>query len=476
MNTINIRQIMTNGSLFVVINLKYNICYCLFIIKNNFIIGKNMEKLSDSLFLYRNDEKQIAYLYDLNSSKQYKLPYSKSKDLDQKSIHTINKLVTEPKERTTTKLEHLRLVLTNKCNLKCIYCYANGGSYNQDILDMNLDTIINTVNYFYDKFTWIHQISFFGGEPLIKIDLIEKACEYILDFCEKNNRKLPIFSMVTNGVLLNGKAIEIIKKYNIAINVSLDGPKEFNDRQRKFVGKNESVFDVVDKNIKQLRKEKKFSIESTCSNIINDFDFKFDYIQEFFRNRYSIERVNVSAAVIVNDVDESLDLQGEKKEERYLRTIVERFFNKQGEKYVFNDVIIRLLNTYFSNYYCASFCDAGITQFTISMNGDIYPCQVFLTNKENSLGNVNEFNYKKLEDFKENNKKSFSKCVKCGYKRYCQTCLCKRSEIEFNDNYCQEVKKGTRLFLKNMFDLKVNDEAEYDKLLKEYKKFYEDIM
>ncbi len=63
-------------------------------------------------------------------------------------------------------------------------------------------------------------------------------------------------------------------------------------------------------------------------------------------------------------------------------------------------MIIRLLNTYFSDYYCSIFCDAGITQFTISMNGDVYPCQLFLTTQSNKLGNVNQLNDKLLDDFK----------------------------------------------------------------------------
>lgn len=435
-----------------------------------------MNELSESLYLYKNDEKQVSYLYDLNSSKQYRIPYSKSNNLDQKSIDLINSFVTEPKEKRLDKLEHLRLVLTNRCNLRCIYCYANGGSYNQELLDMSQYTIINAVKFFYNKFNWIHQISFFGGEPLIKIDLIEETCNFIVELCKKNNCKIPIFSMVTNGVLLDEKAINIIKKYNISINVSLDGPKEFNDKQRKFVKDTKSVFNIVDKNVKNLRKYKKFSIESTCTNILNEFDYNFEYIQKFFKERYCIDRVNVSAAMIVNDVDISLDLQGEKRKERYLFTIVERFFNNLEEKYVFNDIIIRLLNTYFSDYYCDSFCDAGITQFTVSMNGDVYPCQLFLSNSENNLGNVNEFDYEKLDAFKEKHKKNFSKCQKCGYKRFCQTCLCKRSEIEYDNNYCNEVKRGVSFFLKNIFDLKTNDKIKYEKLLKEYKEFYENIM
>ncbi len=377
-----------------------------------------------------------------------------------------------PKEKEKTKLEHLRLIVTNKCNLNCIYCYANGGSYNQKISEMSLETAINSINYFYYKFNWIHQISFFGGEPLIKIDLIKELCEYILSFCKENNKKPPIFSIVTNGVLLDKKAINIINKYNIYTNISLDGPKDFNDQQRKFVDHNESVFEFVDQNAKNLRKKRKFSIESTCTNIINNFDYNFEYIQNYFRNRYSIERVNVVPAMIVNEVNKDLELAGDKKNEKKLSLIIERFFDESNEHFVFNDIIIRLLNTYFTDYYCSSFCDAGITQFTISMNGDIYPCQLFLSNKENKLGNVNLHNYELIDSFKNKSLKEFPKCKECGYKRFCQTCLYNIKMVETNDEYCQEVKKGVQVFLQNIFNLKVNNNSRYCKLLEEYKNFY----
>lgn len=402
--------------------------------------------------------------------------YSKTQKLSNEDILLMNSLSELPIEQEVNRLEHLRLILTNKCNLNCIYCYANGGTYNEKLADMSYETIVNSINYFYSSYEYIHQISFFGGEPLLKIDLINQTCEYVVGFCEQNHIKLPIFSMVTNGVLIDDKAIEIIDKFKIQTNLSLDGPKDFNDRQRIFSDKDRSVFEIVDYNAKKLRKKIKFSVESTCTNIINEYGYSFDDIQNFFRKRYLIDRVNVAAAMIVNDVDSDLELKGEKEEEKSLSKIVNRFFRKDHSKYAFNDIIIRLLNTYFSNYYCASFCDAGLKQYTIAMNGDIYPCQLFFSSKENKLGNINNLINKEMHLFQRKYKKEFDKCKKCGYRRFCQTCLCKVDEIERSDNYCLEVKKGVDLFIQNMLDLKENNRKEYGILLKEYKEFYENIL
>ncbi len=429
-------------------------------------------KIDESLHLFCDDINKKAVVFNLNTSKQYELPYEKAKELDDDTVNKINTLVCVPIEKEYKKLEHLRLILTNKCNLKCIYCYADGGSYHQKLDEKNFDTVKKTIQFFYSKYKYIHQISFFGGEPLIKVDLIEQSCAYINSYCEKNEIPLPIYSMVTNATLMDDKAVEIIFRYKIHINVSLDGPKEFNDRQRIFVEGNKSVFDLVDTNITKLRKKQSFSIESTCSNRIDEFGYTFKDIQEYFRNRYSISRVNVSAAIIVDKVDDKLKLNNNEYVGNSTLANVKKFFNQEG--FVFNDLIIRLLNTYFTNYYCSTFCDAGVTQFSIWMNGDVYPCQLYIGKEEYKLGNIDELNDRTLCEFKNKQLKNFDKCEKCGYIRFCQTCLRRRNEIKDSTEYCEDIKNSVDYFLDSLLSLKYQNKPRYKLLMEGYMKFYEE--
>ncbi len=429
-------------------------------------------KIDENLHLFCDDINEKAVIFNLNTSKQYELPYKRAKELDDDTVAKINSLVCDPVEKKYNKLEHLRLIVTNKCNLKCIYCYADGGSYHQKLDEMNFDTLQKTILFFYDKYKYIHQISFFGGEPLIKIDLIEHACKFTNSYCEKNEIPLPIYSMVTNATLMDAKAVEIISKYKIHINVSLDGPKEFNDKQRIFVEGNRSVFDLVDKNIRKLREKQSFSIESTCSNHIDEFGYTFKDIQDYFRNRYSISRVNVSAAIIVDKVDDQLRLNNNEYVGNSTLAIVKKFFNQR--EFVFNDLIIRLLNTYFTNYYCSTFCDAGITQFSVWMNGDVYPCQLFIGKEDYKLGNIDELNTDILNSFKRKQLKNFDKCEKCGYIRFCQTCLRRRDEIKVSTEYCEDIKSAIDYFLDSLLSLKYQNKPRYELLMEGYMRFYEE--
>ena len=73
-------------------------------------------------------------------------------------------------------LGRLVIHLANDCNLRCVYCYANGGVYKSkhDILKREMaDKIIDA---FFNQYDEIEHIQFFGGEPLLNMDMLEYIC------------------------------------------------------------------------------------------------------------------------------------------------------------------------------------------------------------------------------------------------------------------------------------------------------------
>ena len=82
------------------------------------------------------------------------------------------------KENLDKSLSSITLMLAQECNLRCIYCYGNSGVYgNRGV--MNLDTAIKAVDFLIDvsKEDKLYVI-FFGGEPLLKFDIIKKVVSY----------------------------------------------------------------------------------------------------------------------------------------------------------------------------------------------------------------------------------------------------------------------------------------------------------
>jgi cyclic pyranopterin phosphate synthase len=109
-------------------------------------------------------------------------------------------------------IDYMRVSLTDKCNLNCIYCRSD---CDKSYLDtMSADEIIRIINIVTD--IGIKKIKLTGGEPLLRKDF-----EYILE----NISKIPEIediTLTTNGIYLK-KYAHILKKYNVkSINVSLD--------------------------------------------------------------------------------------------------------------------------------------------------------------------------------------------------------------------------------------------------------------
>jgi len=76
-------------------------------------------------------------------------------------------------------------------------------------------------------------LTLFGGEPLLNKPVFQFVMEYS-DTLAKERGKTIRYTMTTNGTLLDDVVIGYIKKHNFGLMVSLDGPRDFNDRQGRF--------------------------------------------------------------------------------------------------------------------------------------------------------------------------------------------------------------------------------------------------
>jgi len=116
----------------------------------------------------------------------------------------------------------LSLFITNRCNLRCKYCFVVDESIDKEILNAEYtkQEAFCIIDEFYDMGT--RMIFMLGGEPLVHDDIGE-----IIDYIVKKGIYLHV---ITNGILIPRKLDEI-KNANV-ICVSLDGLGEKNDDLR----------------------------------------------------------------------------------------------------------------------------------------------------------------------------------------------------------------------------------------------------
>lgn len=146
-------------------------------------------------------------------------------------------------------LESLVLEGTQDCNLRCNYCIY-GGNYDGERVhrpfSMDLDVAEKASEFLLAHSNELKQpriISFYGGEPLLNFSLIENLIK------KYQNEKKLMFSISTNGTLLKRHA-PFLQENKILVAVSIDGPSQIHDRNRKFIdgrGSYDTIIDALSK-------------------------------------------------------------------------------------------------------------------------------------------------------------------------------------------------------------------------------------
>ncbi len=124
------------------------------------------------------------------------------------------------------------LLLTDTCQLKCIYCYTkakkNGIMMPLHIAKKAIDTI--TINVVNQNGRSIHVGYHGGGEPTLNWKVLTESYYYALKQADKY--KLQSHSSIcSNGILSKEKALWIIKNIK-DVSLSIDGLPEFQNLQR----------------------------------------------------------------------------------------------------------------------------------------------------------------------------------------------------------------------------------------------------
>jgi len=129
------------------------------------------------------------------------------------------------------KIGQLCLIATHGCNLKCRYCYVHsrGGMVGGG---MDFETARQAILYFYPARSK-HRISvgFFGGEPLLNWELIEKVTEFVKFLAGERGVNWHV-GLTTNGTLLSPKKIDYLDKNGFSMILSLDGDRETHNFNR----------------------------------------------------------------------------------------------------------------------------------------------------------------------------------------------------------------------------------------------------
>jgi sulfatase maturation enzyme AslB (radical SAM superfamily) len=156
-----------------------------------------------------------------------------------------------------------------------------------EVMDVSIKNFIEILKCYGEKSL---TLSMYGGEPLINKNNIFMAMEKYGN--EYDSVKIE-WIINTNGSLITDEILDFFKKYDVKVNISVDGTKEVHDKNRvdKF---NKGTFERVESVLKMIKSKKikaqinSFVFPENINNLCNiialakKFDIKMVYLDLFY--------------------------------------------------------------------------------------------------------------------------------------------------------------------------------------------------
>lgn len=151
----------------------------------------------------------------------------------------------------------LTIAPTSDCNFRCLYCFEKENRHDQTMNGEVQDNIIKFVENCVPHISNLC-VTWYGGEPLLALDIIEKISKRLIELTRFNNIAYTA-SIVTNGYLLTCQNAKRLIGCNINnCQITIDGNAETHNVQRPHVsGKN--TYETIMENL--------LSVSDLLSNI-----------------------------------------------------------------------------------------------------------------------------------------------------------------------------------------------------------------
>ena len=154
----------------------------------------------------------------------------------------------------------LIILPTEQCNFRCIYCYEDYklGKMNEATVDKIIQLLEKLISE-YD----ILNLAWFGGEPLLALDVIGLISEKAASLCKKY-KKAYYSQITTNGYLLSLDIMnELLRMHTMVFQITLDGDRDSHNKQR-YLADGSGTYDVILNNLLMIKRH----IKTTTIKII----------------------------------------------------------------------------------------------------------------------------------------------------------------------------------------------------------------
>jgi len=168
-----------------------------------------------------------------------------------------------------TEIKGLVVKIAQRCNLNCSYCYMYqhaDQSWRQRPAFMSEETfghLLTRVEEYCDRRPGREMnLNFHGGEPML---IGPQRFDRLASMAVEKLKDRVSLGMQTNGTLVNDEWIDVLKRHNLRVGVSLDGPPEVHDLAR-FDHAGRGSYHQVVQGLRKLQENRIFSCVLTVIN------------------------------------------------------------------------------------------------------------------------------------------------------------------------------------------------------------------
>ena len=311
------------------------------------------------------------------------------------------------KEKDGFNPTSLTLMISQECNLRCIYCYGNGGEYNKRGL-MNFEVAKQAVDFLV-KNSKSNDLSvvFFGGEPLLNFTLMKQ----VVDYCKTISSKTFTYSITTNGLLITPEVESFLLENKFTIQISMDGDENTQNCNR-FYANGKGCYQDVLAHTESLRKQGKLSVRATISKSNMEISSNVSHLIELgFRRVFWSPAYN-----LLEDSDYEILTQQVKKYICEFENLVSSGDIVTAKKY--GNVTSHLKKIHYSRI-GVKLCGCGNHMIAVDIDGLIYPCHRFVGNEPFCFGDVFSENISYTSFFNDTYIDAHKQCKDCWCKNLC---------------------------------------------------------
>lgn len=378
------------------------------LIKNNEIGQDDYERLKENFFIY--DEHENVFTEKM----KYSVRDNKSYLFSSTALHIF--------------------VLTNICNMSCIYCQAKDDTnivhhtMSKEIAEKSVDIALSSPSRFLT-------FEFQGGEPLANFEVLK----HIVLYTEEHKKSKNIsYSIVTNLTLLTEEMLDFLIQYEINISTSLDGLEVVHNTNR-VLQNGQGTYNIVVEKIKAIQ-ERNYEVGAIQTTTKESLKYHKEIIDTYVSCKQN--SIFIRPLTKLGTAERVWDEIGYTAEEfiefyeKCLRYIIK--LNQEGIDICERHAMIflkKILGGFSENYMeLRSPCGATIGQMAYFYDGNVFTCdegRMLYEMGEDAfkLGNVFENNYDDLIKAPACKAVCIAsllegqlKCCDCVYQPYCGTC------------------------------------------------------